>query len=109
MAVAMTWAQEWRMRSNSVIRARSSRVLRSGLGCCVFSSGIRWFIGVDNRFAPNSIASGSIGEPLAKGHRDFARDPPQRCPAAAEAGVERRDGMFRAEHFLDKSAPFEKP
>src|ERR1051325_2189583 len=35
MAVAMTWAQEWRMRSSSVIRWRSSSVLRSG---CLFSS-----------------------------------------------------------------------
>src|SRR5438046_6728289 len=29
MAVASTWAVEWRMRSSSVIFARSSRVLRS--------------------------------------------------------------------------------
>src|SRR6187401_1100415 len=43
MAVAMTCAAECRMRSSSVIFARSSSVLRSGLGCaggCWFSSGI---------------------------------------------------------------------
>jgi hypothetical protein len=42
MAVAMTWAQEWRMRSSSVIFCRSSKVFRSFIKVFLTADERRW-------------------------------------------------------------------